>query len=96
MYDADGNGVIDLDEMTKIVEAIYEMMGSESTVRPVETPEQRARTIFARIDTDNDGCLTQEEFIKGCMMDGGLAKMLAPKFQTSEFIYSVRQIQESK
>jgi len=77
MYDVDGNGVIDLDEMTKIVEAIYEMLGSGS-VKPVDTPEQRARTIFSKMDDNNDGCLTEEEFLNGCLQDGELAKMLAP------------------
>ena len=29
MYDVDGNGVIDLQEMVKIVASIYKMMGDE-------------------------------------------------------------------
>lgn len=77
MYDVDGNGVIDIQEMTKIVEAIYEMLGSGS-VKPVDTAEERAKTIFAKMDDNNDGSLTETEFLNGCLQDGELAKMLAP------------------
>ena len=30
------------------------------------------------MDDNNDGCLTEEEFLNGCLQDGELAKMLAP------------------
>ena len=47
MYDVDGNGVIDQDEMTKIVQAIYDMLGSGGK-KPTDTAEERAKNIFAR------------------------------------------------
>ena len=47
MYDVDGNGVIDQDEMTKIVQAIYDMLGA-GAVKPTDTAEERARNIFSR------------------------------------------------
>jgi hypothetical protein len=47
MYDVDGNGVIDQDEMTKIVQAIYDMLGA-GAVKPTDTAEERAKNIFNR------------------------------------------------
>ena len=40
MYDVDGNGVIDQDEMTKIVQAIYDMLGAGAT-KPTDSAEER-------------------------------------------------------
>ncbi|XP_036347485.1 neuronal calcium sensor 2-like, partial [Rhagoletis pomonella] len=42
MYDVDGNGVIDIQEMTKIVQAIYDMLGACSSNRPADSAEERA------------------------------------------------------
>ena len=47
MYDVDGNGVIDQDEMSKIVQAIYDMLGAGSA-KPQDTAEERAKNIFSR------------------------------------------------
>ena len=47
MYDVDGNGVIDLEEMTKIVQAIYDMLGA-GAVKPADTAEERAKNVFTR------------------------------------------------
>ncbi|KAK8378177.1 hypothetical protein O3P69_018860 [Scylla paramamosain] len=78
MYDVDGNGVIDVSEMTKIVQAIYDMLGTNSASRPADSAEERAKAIFSKMDENNDGNLTQEEFLKGCLLDEELSKMLTP------------------
>ena len=54
MYDVDGNGWIDLPEMTKIVKSIYKMMGPNHRADLVETAEQRAEDIFRRMDANSD------------------------------------------
>jgi len=79
MYDVDGNGIIDMNEMTKIVQAIYDMLGNSLVAsQPRESAEVRAKTIFEKMDENNDGHLSQEEFLKGCLQDEDLSKMLAP------------------
>ena len=35
-----------------------------------------------RMDENNDGNLTEEEFLKGCLQDDELSKMLAPNVAT--------------
>ena len=77
MYDVDGNGVIDQEEMTKIVQAIYDMLGAGAT-KPTDSAEERAKNIFSRMDENGDGHLTEEEFLRGCLQDDELSKMLAP------------------
>ena len=54
MYDVDGNGVIDQEEMTKIVQAIYDMLGAGAT-RPPDSAEERAKNIFSRMDEGSTG-----------------------------------------
>lgn len=67
-------------EMTKIVQAIYDMLGNSSSSRPPDTAEERAKSIFARMDENGDGKLTEDEFLKGCLQDEELSKMLSPGF----------------
>ena len=67
--------------MTKIVQAIYDMLGNSSSSRPPDTAEERAKSIFARMDENGDGKLTEEEFLKGCLQDEELSKMLSPGFK---------------
>ena len=74
MYDVDGNGVIDQDEMTNIVQAIYDMLGAGAT-KPTDSAEDRAKKIFSTMDDNGDGHLTEEEFLSGCMQDNMLSNI---------------------
>jgi len=40
-------------------------------------PTLRTREIFAKMDDNHDGVLSKDEFIKGCMDDETLFKLLA-------------------
>ena len=61
MYDVDGNGVIDQEEMTKIVQAIYDMLGA-GAVKPTDTAEERAKNIFNRWEMFTLISLTAENY----------------------------------
>jgi len=80
MYDVDGNGWIDPAEMTKIVKSIYKMMGPNQ-VDKFDTPDRRADDIFKRMDSNSDGKLTRQEFVRGCLNDSNLLQLLAPGTQ---------------
>ena len=71
MYDVDGNGVIDPYEMCKVVEAIYGMLCEDATA-PTSSAKERAMKIFRRMDENEDGHLTEEEFLRGCLEDDEL------------------------
>ena len=47
MYDVDGNGTIDPEEMTKVVQSIYDMLG-QGAIKPKDTAEKRTKYIFGR------------------------------------------------
>ena len=80
MYDVDGNGWIDLVEMTKIVRSIYKMMGpNQALVDQFETPEKRAEEIFRKMDANSDGRVTRQEFVRSCLNDSKLAELLSPR-----------------
>ncbi len=58
-------------------QAIYDMLGAGAT-KPTDSAEERAKNIFSRMDENGDGHLTEEEFLRGCLQDDELSKMLAP------------------
>merc|ERR1712106_433166 len=80
MYDVDGNGWIDLAEMTKLVQSIYQVMGpNKKQAVQLETPEERAKDIFKRMDMNDDGRVTREEFVQTCLVDQKLIELLTPQ-----------------
>ena len=48
---------------------------------PSDDPSARANAIFSAIDVNNDGELTEEEFLKGCLADQELMDMLEQLFK---------------
>jgi len=75
LYDIDRNGSIEQDEMAEIIKAIYLMTGETPAME--DSPVARTRDIFHRMDVNSDGNLSKDEFIRGCMNDEGLYKLLA-------------------
>ena len=77
MYDVDGNGIIEKEEMSRIVQSIYAMMGPDQSLaeRQMETAEQRAENIFKRMDINSDGKVEKREFVRCCMQDRVLHSM---------------------
>ena len=89
MYDVDGNGSIDIQEMKRyllrhihltksvnfyilrVIQGVYQMLGVESGVMQVEE-------VFLRMDLDQDGAVTEEEFMSACATDADLMQLLTP------------------
>ena len=76
MYDVDGNGWVDLSEMTLIVASIFKVVGDTAGAAP--SPEQRAADIFRIMDVNNDGRVTRAEFVRTCLNDQKLLNLLTP------------------
>ncbi|CAF0787173.1 unnamed protein product [Brachionus calyciflorus] len=77
MYDVDKNGKIDKKEMEKIIEAIYDLLGEEHR-KGENSPSERVKTIMSKLDKDQNGYLTEDEFVSGCLEDSVLRALLAP------------------
>ena len=79
MYDVDGNGWIDLGEMTRIVVSIYRMMDAKDKDKTsIGSPEDKAVAIFQRMDVNKDGKVTRAEFVRTCLNDQKLLQLLTP------------------
>ena len=63
--------------MEKIIEAIYDLLGEEHR-KGENAPAQRVKTIMTKLDKDNNGYLTESEFVEGCLNDPVLRSLLAP------------------
>ncbi|XP_013779361.1 neuronal calcium sensor 2 isoform X1 [Limulus polyphemus] len=77
MYDINGDGLIEKEEMTKIVQALYEMLGQGLEDMPVDTPQERTALIFEKMDSNHDSRLSLEEFLNGCTEDPKLGRFLS-------------------
>ena len=80
MYDVDGNGWVDLSEMTLIVASIFKVVGDTAGAGAgaAASPEQRAADIFRIMDVNNDGRVTRAEFVRTCLNDQKLLNLLTP------------------
>ncbi len=58
------------------LQAIYLMTDTDPT-NSSDCPETRTSDIFHKMDLNSDGVLSKEEFIKGCLNDETLYKLLA-------------------
>ena len=85
MYDVDGNGVIDPLEMTKVLQVMHNAYNTGNTT-PTNCKYRRkslkegVMSVFNILDENNDGQITEEEFVAGCLQDNYLSQLLAPQF----------------
>ncbi|XP_076286359.1 frequenin-2 isoform X2 [Lasioglossum baleicum] len=77
LYDVDNDGFITRDEMYKIVEAIYEMIGQEPQAGHTDTPQERVDKIFDFMDKNHDNRLTLEEFREASKADPRIVQALS-------------------
>ena len=73
LYDVDGNGIIDPAETFEVVKAILAIVSPSC-----KDARSRARKIFQIIDENEDGVLTQSEFVKCCLKNNEITRMLVP------------------
>ena len=74
MYDKDKSQTIQLGEMVELFGTLYLNEGLEK-----DLAVDRAMKIFATLDINNDGDVTEDEFVRGCLEDEDLVKALGDK-----------------
>jgi len=63
-YDVNMDGCISRDEMMKVTDSIYDLVG-ETGSRP-KVNMQSVEQVFASMDTNRDGVVTEDEFLQYC------------------------------
>ncbi|XP_020855507.1 guanylyl cyclase-activating protein 3 [Phascolarctos cinereus] len=81
LYDADGNGSIDRKELLNIFMAIQAINGQNTL-----NAQEFTNLVFEKIDVNNDGELTLEEFISGLEKDQNLLEMITKSFDLSHVL----------
>jgi len=74
MYDKDGSNSIQLGEMIELFATLYLSEGLEE-----ELATERAEKIFSLLDINNDGDISEDEFVQGCLQDEELVELLSDK-----------------
>ena len=74
MYDKDKSQTIQLGEMVELFGTLYLNEGLEK-----DLAVDRAMAIFSTLDINNDGDVTEEEFVRGCLEDEDLVRALSDK-----------------
>lgn len=79
MYDVNGDGIISVNELIIIVESIFKLL--TTNISPIarhymDSPAQRAKKVFEKLDCNNDKKITMSEFCAGCSKDLNLLKLL--------------------
>jgi Ca2+-binding EF-hand superfamily protein len=77
MYDISNDGQIDQKELTKLISAMYDLVG-ETDRKGDKDPKHRAHDIISKLDVSGDKKLNKQEFISGCKADPVIRRILAP------------------
>lgn len=63
VYDGDGSGSISMREMVILFASLYQTEGLQERIAV-----ERAEALFGKLDINGDGDITEEEFVKACLM----------------------------
>ncbi|UJR27263.1 hypothetical protein I4U23_008558 [Adineta vaga] len=77
IYDQNKDGEINRKDMTKIIEAMYDLANEEDRSGD-KSPDKRVDLIMQRLNKDKDDVVHRNEFVQGCLRDEFLRKILAP------------------
>ncbi|CAF4336752.1 unnamed protein product [Rotaria magnacalcarata] len=77
MYDISNDGLLTESEITKVITAMYDLVG-ETDRSGDRDPHKRATEIIAKLDINHDKKLNKLEFVAGCKNDPVIRQMLVP------------------
>lgn len=75
LYDLNGDGCISRGELAEVVQAVHELMGKRIAEDDKKTRDQVDR-VFRKLDLNQDGVITIEEFLEACLKDDLITKSL--------------------
>ncbi|XP_061778709.1 guanylyl cyclase-activating protein 1 isoform X2 [Nerophis ophidion] len=86
LYDLDGSGCIDRDELLLIIKSIHAINGVCDDTKA----EEFANSVFDKIDINGDGELSYEEFMGGVQEDEMLLKTLTQSLDLSHIVQKIQ------
>lgn len=77
LYDVNGDGCISRAELSEIVVAVHELMGRRAhQVEDDRKAREQVDRVFRKLDLNQDGVITIEEFMESCLKDDVITKSL--------------------
>ncbi|XP_015187418.1 PREDICTED: Kv channel-interacting protein 1 [Polistes dominula] len=77
LYDINGDGCITRGELGEMVTAVHELMGRRHHAEEERKAREQLDRVFKKLDLNQDGVITIEEFIESCLKDDVITKSLA-------------------
>ena len=78
LFDIDGNGFMSKKELTKIIKHLFHLFKKEEKYAKM-TEKDLASEAFKEMDTNTDGKVSEDEFIRACLNHNEISTMLALK-----------------
>uniref|UniRef100_A0A8B9R871 Potassium voltage-gated channel interacting protein 2 n=1 Tax=Astyanax mexicanus TaxID=7994 RepID=A0A8B9R871_ASTMX len=77
LYDLNKDGCITKEEMLDIMKSIYDMMGKYTyPCMQEDAPREHVENFFQKMDRNNDGVVTIDEFIESCQKDENIMQSM--------------------
>ncbi|XP_008287134.1 Kv channel-interacting protein 2-like [Stegastes partitus] len=77
LYDLNKDGCITREEMTDIMNSIYDMMGKYTyPLMRENAPKEHVDNFFQKMDRNNDGVVTIDEFLETCQKDENIMQSM--------------------
>ncbi|XP_030016015.1 guanylyl cyclase-activating protein 2-like [Sphaeramia orbicularis] len=93
VYDKDGNGYVDKDELRSIIDSIYRVKkGPKTDINEMQlTLDEVVDRILEAVDADGDGQITVDEFIKGAQQEPWLLNLLKLDMNPATWVMEQRR-----
>ncbi|XP_068072589.2 A-type potassium channel modulatory protein KCNIP2 isoform X2 [Danio rerio] len=76
-FDRRKNGAVNFEEMNDIMKSIYDMMGKNTCPCINDSaPREHVESFFQKMDRNNDGVITMEEFLESCQKDEAIMESM--------------------
>uniref|UniRef100_A0A673HKB1 Kv channel-interacting protein 2-like n=1 Tax=Sinocyclocheilus rhinocerous TaxID=307959 RepID=A0A673HKB1_9TELE len=76
-FDKHKNGAVNFEEMNDIMKSIYDLMGTYThPCMKDSAPREHVESFFQKMDRNNDGVVTMEEFLESCQKDEAIMESM--------------------